>query len=171
MSEVSPAGAPTNISVRSVRVYGASSDEYVTPRWILDAVSPFDLDPCAAPRMPWRTAARMILPPDDGLLAEWSGIVWLNPPYSKTGRWADRLSEHGLGVALVPASVETAWFDQFVWTWASGVLFPRGGINFCTIDGEATRRNMGRGSALVAYGEIFNKLLKVPGTFVRGWRR
>jgi hypothetical protein len=30
------------------------SQVHLTPRWIIDALGPFDLDPCAATVRPWR---------------------------------------------------------------------------------------------------------------------
>jgi hypothetical protein len=57
---------------------------WLTPPHIIDALGPFDLDPCCPPQMPWRTAARMICRPFDGLAVDWTGQrVWLNPPYGR----------------------------------------------------------------------------------------
>ena len=42
---------------------------WLTPRYIIDALGPFDLDPCCPPKMPWRTAAEMVCRPADGLVA------------------------------------------------------------------------------------------------------
>ena len=57
---------------------------WLTPKYIIDALGPFDLDPCCPPKMPWRTAAQMICRPDDGLAVDWTGKrVWLNPPYGR----------------------------------------------------------------------------------------
>lgn len=57
---------------------------WLTPRYIIDALGPFDLDPCCPPTMPWRTATRMVHWPDDGLKVDWTGKrVWCNPPYGR----------------------------------------------------------------------------------------
>lgn len=39
-----------------------STDDWYTPRWLIDTLGPFDLDPCAAPEnvRPFPTAASMI---------------------------------------------------------------------------------------------------------------
>ena len=57
---------------------------WLTPPHIINALGPFDLDPCCPPTMPWRTAAQMVCRPDDGLAVDWAGKrVWLNPPYGR----------------------------------------------------------------------------------------
>ena len=57
---------------------------WLTPRYIIDALGPFDLDPCCPPKMPWQTAAEMVCRPADGLAVDWRGKrVWLNPPYGR----------------------------------------------------------------------------------------
>ena len=57
---------------------------WLTPPHIIEALGPFDLDPCCPPNMPWRTATRMVCRPDDGLAVDWTGKrVWLNPPYGR----------------------------------------------------------------------------------------
>lgn len=57
---------------------------WLTPPHIIDALGPFDLDPCCPPTMPWRTAAQMVHWPNDGLKVDWTGKrVWCNPPYGR----------------------------------------------------------------------------------------
>ena len=44
------------------------------------------------------------------------GYVWLNPPYSDPAPWLSRLVEEQLpGVALLPVSTSTRWWNQYVW--------------------------------------------------------
>lgn len=57
---------------------------WLTPPEIINALGPFDLDPCCPPTMPWRTATQMVHWPNDGLKVDWTGKrVWLNPPYGR----------------------------------------------------------------------------------------
>ena len=57
---------------------------WLTPPEIVDALGPFDLDPCCPPTMPWRTATQMVHWPNDGLKVDWTGKrVWCNPPYGR----------------------------------------------------------------------------------------
>lgn len=60
-----------------------ATDEWYTPKEILDILSPFDLDPCAPMAPLWPTAQTMWNKQDDGLSKDWFGRVWLNPPYSR----------------------------------------------------------------------------------------
>src|SRR5688572_32070680 len=79
----------------------AVSDDWLTPPWLLDRLGSFDLDPCASVSQPWPTARRHYTVVDDGLVREWSGRVFMNPPYGRDlGRWMRRLAGHGDGVAL-----------------------------------------------------------------------
>jgi hypothetical protein len=56
-----------------------AGDEWYTPKRIIDALGPFDLDPCAAPNLPWRTAAKQFDVYDNGLLhAKASQILFVN---------------------------------------------------------------------------------------------
>lgn len=67
-------------------VMNADSGEktWLTPPHIIEALGPFDLDPCCPPNMPWRTAKRMVHWPEDGLKVDWTGKrVWCNPPYGR----------------------------------------------------------------------------------------
>jgi hypothetical protein len=79
-----------------------TTDSWITPRWLIDRLGPFDLDLCACTPQPWPCAARQYTEADNGLLMPWDGLVWLNPPYGRaTGAWLNRLALHGEGIALV----------------------------------------------------------------------
>lgn len=136
------------------------SDTWITPREIVDALGPFDLDPCAAPVMPWRTAETMYQPPQDGLALPWAGFVWLNPPYGREAvRWLRRLAEHGHGIALTFARTETRWFWETIWPRATSLFFFEGRITFCNTEGVPARANSGAPNVLVAYGDEANDRL------------
>ena len=129
------------------------TDTWITPQCIIDALGPFDLDPCAAIDQPWACARQQYNRLQDGFNREWSGRVWLNPPYgAECDKWLHRLAEHGRGTALIFARTETRMFFRHVWGRATALLFLRGRLTFCTPDGRAARRNAGGPSVLVAYG-------------------
>jgi hypothetical protein len=132
----------------------AMTTTWLTPPFIVEALGPFDMDPCAAPSpRPWPTAARHVELPEDGLAVEWAGRVWLNPPYSNEAwRWLAKLAEHGDGIALVFARTETSGFVREVWGKATALLFLHGRLFFHRPDGEKAAANSGAPSVLVAYG-------------------
>ncbi|WP_306017579.1 DNA N-6-adenine-methyltransferase [Oceanicaulis sp. MMSF_3324] len=131
----------------------ARSDTWLTPPALLDALGPFDLDPCTPPDMPWRTAAHRYTPADDGLACDWFGRVWLNPPYGRAvGDWLARMAAHDQGTALIFARTETEAFFRHVWEGASALLFLEGRLHFHTGDGERASANAGAPSVLAAYG-------------------
>lgn len=149
------------------------SQAHITPRWIIERLGPFDLDPCADARQPWRTAERQITLPEDGLESEWKGRVWLNPPFDRyqVGRWVEKLAWHGTGTLLIHARVETAWFSE-VWKGAELVLFLGHRIKFCLPDGSEHPANSGAPVALVAFGQYDMNRLRtsaLPGAYVYGW--
>jgi len=150
-------------------------DEWITPKFILDALGPFDLDPCCAVDQPWATAAKAFTIEDDGLSQIWLGSVWMNPPYGRaTGTWLDRLSQHGDGVALIFARTETRMFVDHVWSEADGLLFLHGRLWFHHTSGERACANSGAPSVLVAYGDSAVQRLRdcgLPGSLVLDWRK
>lgn len=119
-----------------------TSDVWLTPAPIIEALGPFALDPCAPKVQPWTTAARCFTEEDDGLAQDWDGRVWLNPPYSRPlySRFMRRMAEHDFGTALVFARTETADFFRYVWESATGALFLEGRLFFHRPDGEDAAR-------------------------------
>lgn len=134
---------------------------WLTPRWILDALGRFDLDPCA--HESWETAKRHMY--IRGLDNEWDGRVWLNPPYGRQiGHWLKRMEAHGNGVALVFARTDTIWFQGLKFDAAN---FMRGRIRFLKPDlTEAT--NAGTPNVLFAWGKHnVEAISKIPGKILK----
>lgn len=112
------------------------NDRWLTPLTLIAKLGAFDLDPCGAPGH--ATAKAVWTPEDvgDGLSMPWHGRVWLNPPYGRAMReWVERLAEHGDGIALVPARVDTALFQDVVFK-GDAVNFMRGRVRFLLPSGE-----------------------------------
>lgn len=151
---------------------GKTTDSWITPKWLVDRLGHFDLDPCACDPMPWKTADKMITEKEDGLLDLWSGFVWCNPPYGRSlGTWLNRMALHNNGIALVFARTDTRAFFENVWPFANSVLFIKGRLTFCTPEGHLAPNghNSGGPSMLIGYGtEASIRLLKVRdiGKFV-----
>lgn len=150
-----------------------TSDVWITPKAFIERLGPFDLDPCAALKQPWPCAARSFNELDNGLLQQWKGFVYCNPPYGrKCEAWLHRMALHNDGIALVFARTDTKMFFQCVWPKASAILFVKGRITFHYEDGTAPRpgNNSGGPSVLVAYGDRAAERLeqaKIEGKFIR----
>ena len=106
-------------------VQALESDERYTPKWVFDAMGiGFDLDPCSpgvgmgdfVPTLRRYTAA------DDGLAHKWYGMVWVNPPFSRSTEFADRFIEHANGVFLGPVANSR---------WATDMLNAADGVWLC----------------------------------------
>jgi len=145
---------------------GATND-WLTPRWIVDALGPFDLDVAASDSDPFRCAPRGFTWEVDGLGQRWGDcFVWCNPPYGPhAGRFVTRLAEHGNGIALVFARTETRTFSPAL-ARASAVLFIAGRLRFERADGGPAGSNAGAPSMLLGFGdEARARLLRcsIPG--------
>lgn len=159
------------------------SDEWFTPPSIFEALSEagfaFDLDPCAPVEgIPYTPAKHEYSLLTDGLVRDWHGQVWLNPPYSELEPWMDRLAEHGQGIALTFARTETKWFFDAVWPHATALLFLAGRITFWQYDEETedvvpslAGHSSGGPSVLIAYGDHAAGVLEraeLAGAFMAG---
>ena len=146
------------------------NDEWLTPPEILDRTGPFNLDPCAPIVRPWAMADRHFTKEDDGLSKSWKGSIWLNPPYGlQATNWLQRLAQHGDGIALLFARTETEMFFNWVWPYATGLLFLKGRLYFHYVDGTRAKANGGAPSVLIAYGQrAFQRLdnCGIPGKLV-----
>lgn len=135
------------------------SDEHDTPpsfvEPISNAVGGFDLDPCASE---YSDIAEINLTKDDGGLRQWSGTVWMNPPYSEVADWmrhAETQHAHGftdLIVCLVFARTSTQWFHKYV-SKADLVCFVEGRLKFGGAEDNAPAPSM-----VVVYGDAPTKL-------------
>lgn len=153
---------------------GSESEVWLTPRHVLDALGPFDLDPCAAPDpTSWPTAGVHYIREQNGLSQPWFGRVWMNPPYGGpaiVGPWMRRMAAHGHGIALIFARTETEVFFETVWGQATAILFLRGRLFFHHANGRAAAANAGAPSCLVAYDDDNARGLSccgLPGHLVR----
>ncbi|MBR8141180.1 adenine methyltransferase [Burkholderia vietnamiensis] len=129
------------------------NDEWLTPPEWIQALGPFELDPCAPVVRPWNTARLHFTVEDNGLAREWLGRVWCNPPFGReAAKWLKRMADHNNGIALIPARTETAMFYESVWSRADSVCFVRGRPHFHYVDDRRAPFNSGAPICLVAYG-------------------
>lgn len=125
-----------------------NTNTWLTPLTIVRALGDFELDPCAFPGH--QTAKKLISLPEDGLAADWSGRVWLNPPYGRQiGKWLDKLEAHGDGVALIFNRTDTTWFQKLK---PDAIFFLKGRIKFLKPD-MTEGHNAGAGSVFLIYGQ------------------
>lgn len=122
--------------------------EWYTPPEIVDAardvMGGIDLDPasCELANQTVR-ATRFFTIEDDGIMQQWHGRVWLNPPYARRviEHWIDQLiSEYRAGrttewMALVNNATDTKWAQRLL-AHSSSVCFLRGRIRFDTPSGK-----------------------------------
>jgi len=141
------------------------SDEWFTPPEIFQPLGlTFDIDPCqpaegrAFLSVP---AKRFFTAENDGLKQEWSGLVWLNPPFGgRLGHvpWLQRLIAHGNGIGLFNALTSSHWYHDYA-VQADTMVFPRGKTKFIAPDGsrgEAPKN----GIVLLGFGDVANRALE-----------
>jgi DNA N-6-adenine-methyltransferase (Dam) len=147
------------------------SQDWITPRWILDATGPFDLDPAAADLRPWDCAR--VNWSSHGLERNWFGLVFLNPPYNRfeVGAWVTKLAQHGNGITLLHARTEAEWFEP-IWQHAAVILFLANRIHFHRPNGSREPANSGAPPVLAAFGdEAAQRLYRcgIGGALVTRW--
>lgn len=136
-------------------------DEWLTPPQLITSLGEFDLDPCSPINRPWPTAKKHYTINDMGLLQDWNGRVWLNPPYGdETGNWLGKLKLHGNGIALVFGRTDTKYFQQYVFEAADAMYFIKGRLKFYHVSGIQAENCAGAPSVLIAYGDNNVKALK-----------
>ncbi len=113
------------------------SDEWYTPAYVFDALGvQFDLD-VASPEGGSNCPCQNFYF-EDGEKKNWSGFVWMNPPYGhqSTKRiWLDRFFDHGNGIALMPDRTSAPWWQEYA-PRSDLVLFMTPKIKFEKPDGS-----------------------------------
>ena len=144
------------------------SNDWHTPEWIFEKLGiEFDID-VASPIEPvkWIPAKNFYTELDDGLTSEWTGRVWMNPPYSThTGEWLKKFSEHKNGIALVMSRTDTRWFHDYAIK-GDALNFMKGRIAFVNGATGKAGQSAGAGSLLIAFGEECVEAIKNIEGFV-----
>jgi len=149
------------------------TNDWITPRWILDSLGHFDLDPCESNSQPWLCADKgyRLCRGEDGLALPWEGSVYCNPPYGPhTAHWIERCRDHGDVIMLIFARTETRAFWK-VWTGMHGILFLKGRVSFFLPDGSKAASGTAP-SCLVAFGEAAAERLSgshLFGAYCENW--
>lgn len=113
------------------------SDEWYTPAYIFDALGlAFDLDVACPPEGPRHVPAARFYS-SGSLEKEWSGLVWMNPPFghqSTKRAWLRKFFDHGNGIALLPDRTSAPWWQEFS-PLAGAILFVSPKVKFEMPDG------------------------------------
>lgn len=88
---------------------------------------------------------------DDGLAMDWSGNVWMNPPYTAMviNKFIEKLVEHYIdgdvkqAIVLTNNNTDTSWFHIGA-KYASAICFTAGRINFLKRDGSKSSPTNGQ---------------------------
>ncbi len=142
-----------------------SSDDWYTPKWIIDTLGPFDCDPCAPPIevRPYQIAPIAYSKDDDGLAHEWQGVVWMNPPYSRVllRQFCEKMAAYGSGIALLVNRQDNLLWQEVIFPSAKSMIFMRHRVKFIRPDG--TTGSPFFGSCLVAWGDECDLRLRNSG--------
>lgn len=144
-------------------VNNSGNNEWYTPKEYIqaayDVLGTIDLDPASSEMANEVVKAHQIYTIDDnGLEYDWSGNVWMNPPYSGdlVSKFTGKLCGHFVAreveaaIVLVNNATETIWFQQ-MFDCASAVCFPRSRIKYWGVDGE--KNSPLQGQAFLYFGE------------------
>ena len=155
--------------------YNSGNNEWYTPSEYVElareVMGGIDLDPASSGKANEVVkAAKYYTAEDDGLSREWTGQVWLNPPYSSEliVRFIDKLIAElpriSQALVLVNNATETEWFSKLV-KQAKAVCFPKGRVKFYMPDGTIGAPLQGQ--AILYFGENSSKFNEVFST--KGW--
>jgi ParB family chromosome partitioning protein len=117
----------------------SGNNEWYTPAPYIESarrvMGGIDLDPASCEiANTWINAGKIYTKEDDGLQYEWSGKVWMNPPYGRPliTQFVSKLVQSKdveQAVVLTNNATETAW-AQMLLKESSAVCFPRNRIKF-----------------------------------------
>jgi len=118
-------------------MFSKKSDEWATPQEFYDKLNEifgFTLDPCATHEN--HKCDKYFTMEDDGLAQSWSGETsFVNNPYSANKQWSQKCVEEGLKedtlvAMLLPARVETRFFQDLLFPNSRYVLFVKRRLKF-----------------------------------------
>ena len=112
-----------------------AKNEWATPQWLFDSLDlefHFTLDAAASPHN--AKCKHYFTEETDGLQQDWSGVVWVNPPYGReVGKWVSKAYHESLKgvtvVMLVFARTDTRWFHDYAYHKAE-IRFLKGRLKF-----------------------------------------
>jgi ParB family chromosome partitioning protein len=128
--------------------HNSGNNEWYTPQEYIKAarevLGDIDLDPASSDIANQTVQAKHYFTAEvDGLAHEWSGRIWMNPPYSSDliGQFISKLIQHydegkiEAAIVLVNNATETRWFQELAHE-SAAVCFPRGRVRFLDPNGQ-----------------------------------
>lgn len=128
--------------------HNSGENEWYTPVEYIEAakkvLGAIDLDPASSKAANVTVGAAIYHSlADSGLTKEWSGRVWMNPPYASDliGKFTSKLTQHYIrdevheALVLVNNATDTAWFQDMA-QHANGICLLRGRVRFWGPDGQ-----------------------------------
>lgn len=165
-----------NDSADNVRgTTGTGENEWYTPEQHIDlarqVLGDFDLDPASSDiANKVVKAENFFSEQDNGLIREWGGRVWLNPPYAQPAisMFADKMvSEWESGrvsaaMVLTHNYTDTAWFQKLARA-ATAICFTRGRVRFVSPSGELAAPTQGQaffyfGNDIDIFADVFGEV-------------
>jgi len=156
------------------RAEGTGENEWYTPLQYVEAarsvLGEIDLDPASSLSAQEKIQAKKFFSKSqDGLMHEWEGRVWLNPPYAQPLIWnfVEKLvlelteSRVTQAILLTHSYTDTAWFHHAE-SIAAAICFTRGRVKFVDADGEECAPTQGQaffyyGENAARFGEVFRE--------------
>lgn len=114
-------------------MFSSDRKDWETPVAFFEALNKefnFTLDVCATSSN--CKVKQYYSPADNGLMQDWQGVCWMNPPYGREiSKWMRKASEaKATVVCLVPSRTDTAWWHDYVIGKGAEVRFIRGRLRF-----------------------------------------
>ncbi len=114
--DIMPPPPPQPDRKRPHSLTNGGGDHVVTPQWLKDFIYeefPCDYDPCP------------VDPKENGLLVDWHGFAFCNPPYSETQAWVEKAAHEAtkgnFSVLLVPAVFNSVYWRETVYQSATEI--------------------------------------------------
>lgn len=172
-----PKEVVADVQKRPHVTFNSGNNEWYTPEKYIDlarqVLGVIDLDPASCELANETVKAeRFYSEQDNGLTKEWTGRVWMNPPYGSDliGQFTEKFAKEYTagniteGIVLVNNATETVWFCNMMAA-ASAVVFPRGRIRYNSPTKESNAPIQGQ--AFIYFGKHGDRFLDVFGEI--GW--
>ena len=117
-------------------MFSSKDQTWETPQNLFDKLDKefnFTLDVCATDET--AKCNNYFTPKENGLIQEWRGNCWMNPPYGREiGIWIKKAWEESKKgakvICLIPARTDTKYWHEYIFTYAAEIRFIKGRIKF-----------------------------------------